>query len=408
MRYLIFIVIVLSSGWLKNIYSIPIDLDEIAWIHDAQVFQWRSGNNWDQFIWNQTKHSMDWTSHDFRLFDQPHFAKYIYGFALSTAKINPWNNQNRANNFQLFIQQKATGRYFLSDESSSSIFGQATVRAIMLCRWISVVFSVSALLSLFLFFTYKFSLLMSSITVLLLTTNPTIFYNLHLATSDSISLFLIVVSLILFYFLFFQDHLTEKRRFVLLFLSALSTAFAVSTKINGWLLLYIFLIGSITLSYQKQLTSWKNMIAQLCSWLFFFLGTYMYLQPELWTSSIAGLIRFFSQRLSQQDQFAQTFGALGLIEYHKWILKLSVQSHTYWIQISKGILVGITLIKSIQILVSDLSSKHFFTQRSVIYVPIWLFFFFYARIGFDRYAIWPIIILIFLSSWIVTRHNSHT
>ena len=401
---IIFLLVTVTTGWYNT--SSPIDLDEIAWIQDAQVYQRRLHTTWNTFDWDQTKYSMDWTSPDFRLFDQPHLVKYIYGFALSTANIDPWQNTNRESNLHLFIEQKNTGRYLLTDNASSTIFGSSTIEAIILCRWISALFGLTTLLIMFLFLTFKFSLMMSSLSLLLLTTNPTIFYNLHLATSDSISLFFIVISLILFYLLFFKNHMPRKMIFLLFLLSAITSAFAVSTKINGWLLIYVFLLGQLRFVHYDRRMHWKTAITQTCWWFFLFLGSYLYLQPELWSSPFAGFVRFFSQRLTQQHQFVQSFGSLGFFEYHQWLVELSVQSKQSIVTISKVIFLLFALIKSIQLAITNFKKRYTFLKHTIVIMPVWLFFFYYSKVGFERYAIWPILIITLLGSWTITQQRT--
>ncbi len=407
MRLGIFLVILFCTGWFSGSTHIPIDLDELAWVHDAEVYQWRISNDWNKFRWNTREKSVEWSDEDFRLFDQPHLVKYIYGFVLSTTNINPWNNQNRANNLGLFINQKVSGQYLLTDDSSPSVFGQVTIDAIIICRLVSTTAGVLFFFILYFFLTYRFSILLSSTTLLLLTTNPTLYYNLHLATSDSISLFFITITLIFFYFLFFNTHINRKARFILLFLSAISAAVAVSTKINGWLLAYVFLIGQILLDHGYQWINWKIFLIKTGFWFLLFIGTYVYLQPELWTSIPNGLLRFFSHRFTQQDQFVYSFGAMGVFEYHKWLFALFTQSSHFIVIVFKYFFLLIALIKLIKVSISIFPKKIYLLKQVIIVGTIWLQFFYYARIGFDRYAIWPIIILTILSSWIITRQHSN-
>ena len=203
--------------------------------------------------------------------------------------------------------------------------------------------------------------------------------------------------------LFFENHLTNKAGFILLFLSAVSSAFAVSTKTNSWLLIYVLLLGQLLFCDRGRLVNWKETVTKTCLWFFLFVGTYIYLQPELWTSPTAGFVRFFSQRLAQQNQFVHSFGTVGFFEYHKWLVELSAQSNHVVITIIKVTVLLIALIKFIKIFLTNFSKTNFLIKQLIIVTPIWLFFFFSARIGFDRYAIWPIIILAIFSSWILTR-----
>lgn len=398
---LIFLAILLSSGWFSKTHSIPIDLDEIAWIHDAQVHQWRIDEQWNQFQWDKQQNLFDWKSDDFRLFDQPHFAKYVYGFFISRDSDNPWRTEIRSSNFKLFIDQTDSGKYLLSDTTSAELFGKSTVQSIATSRFISVIFSTLFLFTLFLFLAYKISLLMSSLSTFILTTHPTVVYNLHLATADSIFLLLLLISVILLITLHTNTGASSRFRFLLLFSSAITTALTASTKINGWILLYVFLLFQFANKNNSDSIRWSSILKQTALWGVLFIGTYVYLQPELWNDSLVGFQRFLSQRLTQQHIFARSLGVLNFLDYHYWLLKLFLESNSMASLLLKTASTLFFLFGIISFRKNSPLVKQIVYWISLI-TPMWLFFYYYARIGFDRYALLPLIVIVLLASWIVS------
>ena len=398
---LIFLIILFTNGWFSKTYSIPIDLDEIAWIHDAQVCQWKIDEQWNQFQWDKQQNLFDWKSDDFRLFDQPHFAKYVYGFFISRDSDNPWQTEVRSSNFKLFIDQTDSGKYLLSDSASADLFSLPTIQAILLSRFISVIFSTLFLFTLFLYLAYKISLLMSSVCIFLLTAHPTVVHNLHLATADSIFLLLLLISVILLITLYTNTGASSRLRFLLLFSSAITTALTASTKINGWILLYIFLLFKFANKNNSDSIRWSSMIKQAALWAVLVIGTYVYLQPELWNDSLAGFQRFLSQRLTQQQIFARSFGVLNFLDYHYWLFKLFLESNYMASPLLKTASTLFFLFGIISFRKNSPLVKQIVYWISLI-TPIWLFFYYYARIGFDRYALLPLIVIVLLASWIVS------
>jgi len=165
-------------GWLQNTNNNPIDLDEIAWVNDAKIYDWRTNEKWQNFSWSKDNSRKPWNSADFRLFDQPHLTKYIYGNILSLKKIEPWNDSYyHQKNYQDFAQQKLSDKKYIDEIESKKFFGEKTIAAIETSRKISLTFGLSFFLLLFIFINSNSSTLSAIITTSLLMTNPIFQYN---------------------------------------------------------------------------------------------------------------------------------------------------------------------------------------------------------------------------------------
>ncbi|NCN45812.1 MAG: hypothetical protein COU63_01920 [Candidatus Pacebacteria bacterium CG10_big_fil_rev_8_21_14_0_10_36_11] len=378
-------------GWLQNTNNNPIDLDEIAWVNDAKIYDWRTNEKWQNFSWSKDNSRKPWNSADFRLFDQPHLTKYIYGNILSLKKIEPWNDSYyHQKNYQDFAQQKLSDKKYIDEIESKKFFGEKTIAAIETSRKISLTFGLSFFLLLFIFINSNSSTLSAIITTSLLMTNPIFQYNFKIATADSISMFFILLTLIIFYKLFFNKN---KNNFIYLFISAITTALATSSKINGWILVIIFLIFNTIKLIKEEKINIKYFWQKNILWILIFINTYIYLQPELWNNSLIGIEHFFRQRITQQIIFSTTT-SLNFLNYHLWIIRLFIESHTKNISLLKLSLFIISLV-SLLIKLTTQKINLDWKKTSIITCIIisWLFFFSYAKVGFSRYTMWPLVLL---------------
>lgn len=390
---LFFSIAMFVTGWLNFKNSIPLNNDEVVWVNDAEVYEWRANANWDQFRWSDTL-SDGWGSHDFRLFDQPHAAKYIFGFMLSHAEVKPWGGVFKAKNYAFFVDQNNSREFALNDSSTKEMLGTKTVNAIILCRKVSQVFALGFFLILFLFIAIQFSFIRAAIFLFFLTTNSIFNYNLRLATADSIALFFVSCSLISFY-LAYKEKKNSKLYFLLLFFSSITTALASSTKINGWFLIVVFLIQATVSLVEMKKPHFKKYFFSLAFWLFCFFSFYIWLQPELWNNPVQGLIKFFRQRYFQQMIFLAAFQQMNFFEYNLWILQLFIRSHHWVIGFIKAVM--LVSIAGINVFLFW-SKKIFVIQKSSFFYQVlflWIATFFYARVGFERYTLWAIMVLSF-------------
>jgi|GEM_PF-3123014 len=393
----------LFTNWFDLPKYTPIDLDELAWVNDAQVFDWRKNGNWENFIWSNNNVG-SWTSHDFRLFDQPHLVKYIFGGTFSQKKTEPWTNEYyHQKNYLQFVKQSMTEDKYLYESESRELFGEKTIQAISLARNISSFFGILSVILISFFLAKEFSVFQSIIVIFLILTNSVFRYNLNLATADSISLFFILISIICFYYI----YRNKKNRRFLFVISFITTAFAASSKVNGWILPVLFFL--VSLAEEKR--NYKQVIKWSIVWLCLYLGTYIYLQPELWLKPIAGLSKFFLQRISQQSRFEINGLDLNFFEYHFWLFQLFIRSDKPIFYLLKVVVFYFvfstvllsTIIKYIrcktqitqELLVKNVKSilQKKSCQYSFIICVVWLSVFSYARIGFERYAMLPLLII---------------
>lgn len=391
------------GSWFVTHRHQPINLDEIAWVHDAVVYDWRVTKQFDQFAWSTT-FSPSWSAHDFRLFDQPHFAKYIYGFFLSEKQLSPWTDTDQeATNFRLFTSQQNNGQLTLDNPLAVKTYGEATVAAIGVARVVSVSFALGFFLLLFWFLQRTASLLTATLTLSLLATNSVFATNFQLATANSISMFCMLLSFVCLYLLYMQSRSSPRVSFIFFFCSAVTAAFAAGTKIDGWLLV-VLATGLILSTNIRQLPP-IHITMQVGTWLLLFLGTYIYLQPELWGSIPSGLLRFFYHRLHQQQEFVEVYSTLSFAQYHVWLVSLLTQSSTKIIVVLKQLLLmfaGIGLLRSVVTKLPGQPSARISPATLVkLFVFSWIFFYWYARIGFDRYALWPLVLLATITSQLV-------
>jgi len=389
-----------STGWFELKKELPLDLDELAWIQDSQVFKWRLNNNQENFSWSDEK--TNWRDKDFRLFDQPHFVKYIHGFAFSVKGIEPWSNQEK--NYLQFVQQSLGGEKTLYQKDSENIFGKTTIEAIVLARKISSFFGILFIFLISTFLTNKFSLIEALITSFFIISNPIFRLNLNLATADSISMFFILLTIIIFYMSFKKS---SYRKFFII-TSAITAAIAASSKVNGWLLpISYILLTTLNLLTEKNKI---KLIKETSLWFSLYCGIYFYLQPELWQQPIAGLQKYFYQRVVQQLRFEINSQNLNIFSYHYWLSSLvleSITKFTYSIKIIILAVISLDIFKKIiltkTISLDKLKQKvaKFINNNYKIYLIftlIWFFIFLYAKIGFERYAMWPLVVVFIVVS----------
>ena len=394
------------SGWFNLNKEIPINLDELAWVQDSQVFEWRLNQDWENFSWSEVEKS-GWMSHDFRLFDQPHFVKYVYGYIFTIKNTQPWlTKKQQEKNYLQFTQQYLSGKIRVYENNSKEIFGINTIKAIFLARKINTLVGIGFITIITIFLARQFSINQSLMVSFLIITNPIFQYNFNIATADSISMFFILITLLLFYSIFKKN----KYKKVTLILSSITSAIATSSKINGWILIIISI--SVIMMIEKDA---KKMLKKLFSWLSLFIGFYIYLQPELWNYPISGFIRYFSQRIIQQMRFEIDSQSLNIFSYHYWLLKLYLGSKNEFLYLIK---VGMLFFNSLLILrkirlflmlsfkkikekINNFLKNNYLVL--LIFLLIWIIIFLYAKIGFERYAMWPLIVIFVISSRLIEK-----
>lgn len=395
------------TGWINLNKEIPLDLDELAWVHDSQVFEWRSNQDWSAFSWSVDE-NYGWISQDFRLFDQPHFVKYIYGYMLTKNDVKPWSDKKQQEkNYLQFVQQSFSGKYVVYEKSSSDIFGNTTVESIVIARKISSFFGILFILLVATFFAKEFSIYQSAMISFLIVTNPVFQYNLNIATADSITMFFISITCILFYSIYKKN----KHENTFLLLSSITAAIAASSKINGWILPILFVLIVMT----QENKDVKKVITKIFSWFAVFIGFYIYLQPELWQYPLLGLIRYTSQRVTQQINFELNSQSLNIVSYHYWLLELYLNSKNELFGLIKSVLlfvVSLFLVKKtltffiLPSRIVKLELSNFLKTNYLLILTlllIWITIFLYAKIGFERYAMWPLLITFIITSRFIEK-----
>lgn len=394
-KYALFLIyittLLLFFDWLSPIKNQAIDLDELAWVNDSQVYEWRKNQDWQNFNWSSTAPKF-WSSPDFRLFDQPHLVKYIYGSVFSFYEAEPWKDiEYHQKNYLQFTQGALSGKKYLYDEDSQIIFGEKTIGAITIAREISRIFAILFILIISLFIAKNYSFFQATIVSFLIVTNTVFQHNLKLATADSISMFFILLALICLYFLYKKNE--SKSSFLLIFLSSMASSLASSSKINGWILVFIFNL----LFLIKEKENNKKMWQKIFIWNGIYFGTYIYLQPELWQNIIGGFVNFFSQRIEQQRKFLFSNKSYNFLEYHFWLIKLFISSANKIFTLTKTFIFITTLFLFLMKVNKNIIFKLSSPLLWILSVS-WVFFFFYAQVGFERYAMWPLLILFLISA----------
>lgn len=382
------------TGWWRRVFFAPVDLDELVWMQDSQIVEWRLNQQWSNFKWqaaNQGAYGA-WFSPQFRLFDQPHGAKYIYGYWLLLWKINPWSSEIQQQNYQAFLSRVAISDGGLSSTDSIVRYGTETVRAILFSRILSVIFATAFIVLLILLFVLKISWESGFLLGFLLITTSPLLYNGTIATADSFALFWQLVAGISYckYFYFVRSGKVSGFWFLL---TALCTAAALTMKINSWLLLGIWLSSYLLLLLKMKNYSIDSLIKPVV-WILLVISSYIYLQPELWSQPLLGLQHFFMQRLWQQHAFEVSGNLMNIVDYHWWIVRLYVGTN-FSVAVVKVVLLELSLLGWIFKLYRN--KKNFFKNKNGIYwlslfIVIDLFCFSYARVGFDRYVLWPVCI----------------
>jgi len=405
LQFSIFILIVFFSKWLSGINDIPVSLDEIAWMNDSRVYEERNNKNWDYFKWQAHQPIGSWSSADFRLFDQPHLVKYIYGFALSNSNLYPWSGDLYDRNNQLFLRQSLPDDLSLGTLESKKMLGVEVDEALQISRKISVVFSLLFFIVLFLFLLNISSFIHSALTTFLLMNSQVFLYNLRVATSDSVSVLFVLCCVILVYKLFWNiENLSNKKSFLFTYLLAISSAFAASTKINGWFLIPLILVFfTIKAILSNHVSIYKNVVLQrFILFSLIFIGTYWYLQPELWNFGFSGLMRFFSQRVIQHQKFVFSFGSFNIFEFHPWIFGLVFNS-SFFNSTLKQLVFLLGGLGGLLGVIFKNRNTMIFGKIVLISIWVWVSVFFYARVGFDRYGIWLVTLLVIFLAYGWTR-----
>ncbi|NCN03592.1 MAG: hypothetical protein GW942_00790 [Candidatus Pacebacteria bacterium] len=384
---------------LNSVRSKPVELDEIAWLHDTNIYKERIDNNWSYFNYNKLVLQKSWRSHDFRLFDQPHLVKYIYGFAFMQTGIDNWSDKAQEyKNYSYFLSDGKNLNTDINSKEFSDQAGSSVAQAIVVARTISLTFFLSSLIILFYFLKKEFGNLSASLSLIFIYSNQTIINGSSLATADNIFQFFVILSLICFYYLFWENiSLNNKSRFFLIFSSALLTSFAVGSKINGLILVYLFIIFKIIdLIFSKKIKILKSLY-ELTFWLLLIFINYLYLQPELGSGYISGFYRFISQRFEQQSRFYNVFGSLDILNYAILIIKKYLGDNFNILYLIKlmVLIIGLPYYFYKKSMKSTSNREKSLDFSSIFISSILIFT--YASVGFDRYLVIPIIILIIVS-----------
>ncbi|NCN87470.1 MAG: phospholipid carrier-dependent glycosyltransferase [Candidatus Pacebacteria bacterium] len=381
-----------------------LDLDEIVWVHDTNVYNQRINNNWSYFKWEDLNVRIPWSSHDFRLFDQPHLVKYIYGSIFKLNKIDIWSDKSQElRNYSYFVEggkkdSKVGLNFEINSQELTSQLSEEVVSAIKIARLTSAVFALLFLITLFYFIKKEANFFTALISLVFIYFNEIFIWNSPLANADNISNFFILLASICFYYLFWKGDLIKgKLRFFLYFSSAIFTSFAMGSKINGLILLYLFVIFKIIdLIFTKKTKILKSLY-ELIFWLLLVLVNYLYLQPELGSQYLVGFYKFISQRVEQQTRFYNVSGSLDLFSYISLVIKryLGDNLNIFFLFKLVTIIIGLPYFFK-KILINARSSRNkilnFFT-----FLLTFILIFSYARVGFERYLVIPIILLILTS-----------
>ena len=117
---------------------------------------------------------------------------------------------------------------------------------------------------------------------------------------------------------------------------------------------------------------------------------FFFLEPELWTQPLQGVRSLFGARLYQQQKFLRAFDNLSMPHTGLFLV-------TQYLRLAPNLLVSITIMLSTFVGVVALFKSSLTQTKYRVWSSAFLFFFltniYYARVGFERYAMPSLFVL---------------
>lgn len=407
-----------SSWWFQGVLSPAVDPDEVVWVLDARYYQFRRDRQWQYFQLTSDSRGLGWSDEKYRLIDQPQMGKYIYGWLLTTAGIDPWSSAAQTKNWYLDFQRENLSLGNLEAVRQNHL---PLATAISLLRWVGAVVSFIGIL---VFgwgsFWVTHSKTVGALTSSLLFFHPTLHHWYRLAVPNNFQLMFIISALSLF--LFLTQHPVkgqsergwlekgwlkkDPRRFLTWGLLGALMAATASTKLNGLFLLAFPVIVWLAREIQQSIyagpdvvVDWRHYAPQLLKFLMLGLGfgaTFYFLEPALWSRPSYGLRSLLVARLAQHQRFLRAYvnyspvetGWFLVIEFIKFIPWPALQ--VFWV---------LCLVWGLAVAVDySLRVGGKWLSWTLCLVLLTLFSLYHANVGFERYAEWSLYGFSFFSS----------
>lgn len=396
-----------SISWLQGIDPTYLDQDEVVWVMNGQFYEWYMSGEWQSFrLETSEPWTGPWADHQNQIVEQPQLAKLLVGASLALQGHESWQTPYRQRLYEQFAARQISREELLALPNGE---GETILTGVMALR---VATATVGLLGLALLgvliqlFTKKWW--SGSIVFLLLAWHPTVRLFLRIGVVNSFSFVSQLVAILVLILSFSQLQPKKKASTTLLRSSlwwgagaGVLLAAATSIKLNGGFLILIPIILSfLVLIFYPKLSS------KLLEWLvsMFIAGglTFLLLEPELWTNPVANTGVLLMSRLVQQQRF---YGALGQLSFFETIIFLwrQFQMSFYtqfpmWLSESVGVLgVALGMVhlgKRVLKQSSFLEMSLLVAVLTVLLSSVW-----YARTGFDRYALPSIFLLVCI--WVI-------
>ena len=396
--------ILLVVFWFSGVAEIGFNMDEIPWILDTQYYTFRKEKDWERFQLPEGYTRLRWSDAGQRLIDQPQMGKYLIGSILDLTNSNPWNSSNPSWLYQEFSKNPHGGERL---SEIQTYLGGEMFRAINVIRYASATVGLTSLL----LFSYAITRLSDKpsiglLALVLATIHPLLLGNLRLATGSSFSLLFLITSTLLMYWTLSKIHKmkTMETAFASLLLGALIAA-ATSIKLNGAFLLFfpafyaLVIIGlrqkeSLLSSYQTRERFLLFYVLMMIS----FFVTFLYLEPELWSNPVKGMIYLAGSRLAQQERFYAFYGKTS------WIA-VPLNTVRLFLSLSTSYLIQAGLIVLLLLGLYELGRMARKKEKNVLLLSLLVYIMvangYYARIGFhgfDRYLTPSLLVAILVAS----------
>jgi len=382
--------------WFKNIFSAPVNQDEVAWVLDARFYQFRQQKQWEKFVLTDHSLTMSWSHDQYRLIDQPQLGKYIYGLVIKFFNLNPWDTDQ-----SIFLyRQFAIGKLNLGSLNTIKEYPDLRDSIYILRIFGSIVSFISiAFFGIEIYFLTK-SKITGGLTSVLLFFHPTLYFLYRLAVPNNFQVLLTILALNLMFYLLNRIKTLGLKKKVLWVLLGVLIACSTSIKLNGFLILafpiLLWLIQEIKALFSQEEII-PNIFNKLRAYLFLvgsFIATFHFLEPELWGQPLRGLRLLFTARLVQHRRFLIFFEDYSFFETI-WFLLIQ------FLKISNLLVIKIffvlLLLRGIIIIFDKLSDLCWFNLGLLILLVV-VSNTYYANVGFDRYAEWSIYVFSFLSA----------
>lgn len=395
-----------SYFWFADLTKIGLDADEVMWVIHSQFYRYRQQGMWDKFATPQGyPYRYTWSSISYQVIDQPQLGKYIFGFILDISGKLTWDAQEKNWLYADFPSNRIPGGQSL--QFARSKIGADIVESILIMRYVSA-FAGLLSLAIFGYLVSKFTnILVGTLATATAASYPLMRYNLRIATTNSVSLLFLILTVILMIWLLKNYKTMSVRNLIAssLLLGALN-ACATSVKLNGtFLILFPAIYISIAIlrnnhrpKKQKGQITLKKSALLLASYFGSYFAMFYFLEPELWANLFTGIKSLYGSRLRQQEMFYNFYGKRSLMTMPLVLFKVFLNRST---NVLSMLLAASLVLIGIKGLIKQRESNS--NNQLVLWMLIYILLAntYYARIdfhGFDRYLIPSILVLILLIS----------